>query len=65
MQNLNAKLEVSKAIYGELVSRLDNLASDEFNAPVIDLIEKQLDEIDLIERSIAIRAEVKAMRKAA
>ena len=65
MKDLNTQLEVANTIYGELVSRLDNMASDEFNAPIIELIEKQLDKIDRIERSIAIRVEVKAMREAA
>jgi hypothetical protein len=65
MKDLNTQLEVANTIYGQLVVRLDLFASDEHNAPVIALIEKQLAEIDRLERTLAIRAEVKAMRKAA
>lgn len=65
-QEIISKIAANKYMLGEYVAQMDNTAGDDdpVNMKMSAMFEKCMDEIERLERTLAVREEAKKMRAA-
>ena len=61
-EQIQQQLQNAQANYVELVASIDLLAGDDVNAPTLSKIDRAVELIDRLERTLAVRAEAKSFR---